>query len=85
MDVLAMMFIVRIITNAVVVRSWLPYLAWKICFFAAAVRKPAFNKLNRAFHRNPGIWRQNEMRVVRHNYKFVEEKFALCAICKHRV
>src|SRR5579859_2159500 len=58
-DVLAMMFVVGIIPNAVVVRPWLPDLVWKMRFFVAAVRKPAFDELNRSFHRNLYIGRQN--------------------------
>ena len=85
MDVLPMVLIIRSIANAVVVESPLPYLAGKIRFFAAAVGKAAFDELNRAFHRNLDIGRQNEMCVVRHDYKFVEEKFLLRSICKHRV
>lgn len=85
MDVLAMPLIIQIIANTMMGGSRLPDFAFEHRFFGASARKPAFNELNGAFHWNPDVRRENQMDVVRHQDEFVQQKFALITIAKHRL
>ena len=75
MEIGASGFHIRFVAEAMVGKSTLPNRELR----GKAVREAAFDKTNRSFERD-GLWREDEMDVVGHDYEGVEFVMAQVAI-----
>jgi len=77
-DVLAESFILQHIAHATVVKTVFPDVSAITEFFPGSVGESALDKLHRFFQSLVGS--QEEMEMIRHEHKFMEQEFALISV-----
>ena len=78
-NVLAIVKVVFVIPNAMIGKTFLPNLQVRLTGLSDLVREAAFDVLHCTFEGDI-IRRQNEVNVVRHHDKFVQQELLLCCI-----
>ena len=79
-NVSAVMLVVLCVTNAVIHETGLPYFKSKMYFPLRAIRETTFDQLQCLFQRDFRCRGQQQMEVIGHDYKFMQQKPLLSTI-----
>ena len=85
MDIVSVPLVINDATDTMIVKARLPNGTGVDQFLLGAEGKPAFNVLHGLFQGDCRRRSDEEMNVIGHNHKFVEQKAALLAVLLHDV
>jgi len=85
MDIVFLSLEGRFVKNTNLVKTFLPDRSTQVQFLSRPEGKTAFDKVDRAFDRHARFDREQEVEMIRHYYKRVEQEFPCSAVVLKRL